>query len=101
MLNRNILVTSACVFSFFVMFGSVCFLFDYVYTGSPPKLDYFEKSKHGYYLVSNFLIPGSIRVLIFRNNPILVAFHCTLSDRITKHDFTRVDEDGSFSASYY
>ena len=28
-------------------------------SGSPPKLDYFGKSKHGYYLVSNFLIPGS------------------------------------------
>ena len=28
-------------------------------TGSLPKLDYFGKSKHGYYLVSNFLIPGS------------------------------------------
>ena len=31
-----------------------------VYTnGSLPKLDYCGKSKQGYYLVSNFLIPGS------------------------------------------
>jgi hypothetical protein len=28
-------------------------------SGRLPKLDYFGKSKHGYYLVSNFLIPGS------------------------------------------